>query len=53
MENQDLEPKQERKPYEPPAVVYETELEVRAGSPLGMPDPWLDPSDPAWLFKQR
>ena len=26
--------------YEPPAVVYETALEVRAGSgPLGLPDP--------------
>jgi len=24
--------------YEPPAVVYEAALEVRAGSPLGMPD---------------
>ena len=25
--------------YEPPAVVYETTLEVRAGTPLGMPEP--------------
>jgi hypothetical protein len=25
--------------YEPPAVVYEAALEVRAGSPLGLPDP--------------
>jgi hypothetical protein len=25
-------------PYEPPAVVYEATLEVRAGSPLGFPD---------------
>jgi len=25
--------------YEPPAVVYEATLEVRAGTPLGMPDP--------------
>ena len=25
--------------YEPPAVVYESNLEVRAGSPLGIPDP--------------
>lgn len=30
---------QERKPYEPPAIVYETELEVRAGTPVGIPDP--------------
>jgi len=29
----------ERKPYEPPAVVYETTLEVRAGTPVGIPDP--------------
>jgi hypothetical protein len=29
---------QERKPYEQPAVVYEAELEVRAGSPVGLPD---------------
>jgi hypothetical protein len=25
-------------PYEPPAVVYEAPLEVRAGSPLGFPE---------------
>ena len=25
--------------YEPPAVVYEATLEVRAGTPLGLPDP--------------
>jgi hypothetical protein len=25
--------------YEPPAVVYEAALEVRAGTPLGLPDP--------------
>jgi hypothetical protein len=30
----------ERKPYEAPAVIYETQLEVRAGSPLG-----VDPLD--------
>ena len=28
--------------YEAPAIVYESKLEVRAGSPLGLPDP-LDP----------
>ncbi len=27
-----------RKAYETPAVVYEAPLEVRAGSPLAMPD---------------
>ncbi len=26
-------------PYAPPLVVYEAALEVRAGSPLGLPDP--------------
>ena len=25
--------------YEPPAVVYEASLEVRAGTPVGLPDP--------------
>ena len=35
-----MEQKQERKPYEEPAVVYESSLEVRAGTPLGgIPDP--------------
>ena len=24
--------------YDPPAVVYEAHLEIRAGSPLGLPD---------------
>ena len=38
-----MEQKQERKPYEEPAIVYESELEVRAGSPLGIPNP-LDPT---------
>lgn len=38
-----MEQKQERKPYEEPAVVYESALEVRAGSPLSIPDP-LDPT---------
>jgi hypothetical protein len=34
-----MEQKQERQSYESPAVVYEAELEVRAGSPLGFPNP--------------
>ncbi len=34
-----MEQEQERKPYEAPAVIYESTLEVRAGSPLGIPDP--------------
>ena len=29
----------ERKPYPPPEIVHELELETRAGSPLGLPDP--------------
>lgn len=28
----------DRLPYERPAVTFESELEVRAGSPLGLPD---------------
>ena len=32
----------ERKPYQPPAVVHEIELEIRAGSPLNFPNP-VDP----------
>ena len=31
-----------RKPYVKPEIIHELELETRAGSPLGMPDP-LDP----------
>lgn len=27
------------KTYEPPAIVYEAQLEVRAGTPLGFIDP--------------
>ncbi len=34
-----MEQNQDRPVYESPAVVYESELEVRAGSPLGLPDP--------------
>jgi hypothetical protein len=30
-------------PYEPPAVVYEAALEVRAGTPLGLPQSWSEP----------
>jgi hypothetical protein len=28
-----------RKPYLTPAIIHELELETRAGSPLGLPDP--------------
>jgi hypothetical protein len=31
--------KTDRKPYSPPEIVHELELETRAGSPLGLPDP--------------
>ena len=33
--------KKEKKPYKKPAIVYETKLEVRAGTPIppGRPDP--------------
>lgn len=27
-----------QRPYDPPAVVYEAALEVRAGTPVGLPD---------------
>ena len=33
--------------YEPPAVIYEAALEVRAGTPLGLPQSWSDPAAPA------
>jgi hypothetical protein len=38
-----------RKPYIKPAIVQELDLEVRAGSALGLPDPFnlTDPSAPA------
>jgi len=32
------------RPYAPPAVVYEAALEVRAGTPLGLPQPWSEPN---------
>ncbi len=31
-----------RPTYDPPAVIYEAELEVRAGSPFGLSDPLND-----------
>lgn len=34
-----MEHTQDRQVYEQPAVVYESELEVRAGTPLGIPNP--------------
>ena len=36
----------QRRPYTSPEIVHELELETRAGSPLGLPDP-LDLGDPA------
>ncbi len=36
----------DKQAYDPPAVVYESELEVRAGSPLGLPDPLALPGQP-------
>lgn len=42
MEPTTMNAPQDRKPYEPPMVAYEATLEVRAGSPLGLP---LDPLD--------
>jgi hypothetical protein len=37
-----------RNPYEPPAIIYEAPLEVRAGTPFAL----VDPLDPAGLGKQ-
>ena len=34
------QPKTQRKPYAKPAIIVELELETRAGSPVGMPDPF-------------
>ena len=48
MEHQQSKPEPERQPYEAPAVVYEAPLEVRAGTPLGLPA-ILDLTDPAKL----
>ncbi len=39
-----------KKPYDSPAVVEEIELETRAGSPLGIPNPF-DPTGE--LLEQR
>ncbi len=35
-----MEQRQDYQVYEQPAVIYEADLEVRAGSPLGIPDPF-------------
>jgi hypothetical protein len=35
MQDPQLKPRQERKPYVAPAVVYQAPLKVRAGTPLG------------------
>jgi hypothetical protein len=53
MEHQQTEPKQERQPYEPPAVVYEAALEVRAGTPLGKSPLLPNLTDPAKLWKKK
>ena len=34
------QPKMQRKPYAKPEIIVELELETRAGSPVGMPDPF-------------
>jgi len=43
--------KQDRKQYEAPAVIYESAITTRAGSPLGNPS-GSDGIDPADLFGQ-
>jgi hypothetical protein len=47
------EQKQDRKPYEAPEVVFESALEVRAGTPLRLPDLFGVLTDPAGLNKQK
>lgn len=32
-----------KRPYTEPAIIFDLELETKAGSPLGMPDPLGDP----------
>ncbi len=39
-------PIETRRPYDPPAVVYESMLEVRAGTPMGVLPDLLNPLDP-------
>lgn len=34
--------------YEAPQIVYEGELEIQAGSPLGMPSDWEGMEDIDW-----
>lgn len=36
---------QDRKPYSPPEIVYEFELEVHVGSPFNGPDPLNIPEE--------
>ena len=36
---------EEDKLYIPPAIIYEADLETKAGTPIGNPDP-----DPGWLL---
>jgi hypothetical protein len=38
-ESVEIQP-QVRKPYAKPEIIHELELETRAGSPLGIPDPF-------------
>ena len=33
-----------KKNYSQPAIIYDLELETKAGSPLGIPDPLSDPA---------
>jgi len=35
----------DKKPYEKPEIIYEADLEVRAGSPLSPSDDLLNPTD--------
>ena len=55
MEQRPSEPRPERQPYEPPAVILETALEVRAGTPMFRIFDVLKKQvlpDPAGLYKK-
>ena len=46
LEKQSIDTSEERKPYIPPRVIHEIELEVRAGSPVPEFDDLLDLDKP-------
>jgi hypothetical protein len=47
MDHQEPEPQTARRPYAPPAVIYEAPLEVRAGTVIPSGSPGMSSSDQA------